>query len=333
MRKRRRQNGPRRCGLCRQTGHNRRNCPSAGAGPSTAAIEEKQPPGDQPKLKYFVFDLETTGLSRQRNEIVDIAVKLLDGKVVLDTLVKPAVPISAGCSEAIHGISDRDVHGAPAFQQVAETLNAALEAECGDDFKAVLVAYNGHTFDVPFLLSCYERVAVRLSPVVAYSLDPLPLCRQVFGQMGNVVPENFRLGTIYKSVTGREIDGAHRAAPDVDALIAVVKHPPIWRLRATAFKDVVSAERVPLSLSDDEAEEEDDDARGAHWTALVTHELEAECASATCTRKGGGYKMCRKCPRDLHFNCSDICRVCGGGGSDARCRETAKAPQVRPRES
>ena len=70
------------------------------------------------------LDTETTGLG-ETDEIVDIAVIDNDGRVLLDTLVKPRRPIPAGAT-AIHRIADHDVVGAPSWPEVYPVLLDAL---------------------------------------------------------------------------------------------------------------------------------------------------------------------------------------------------------------
>ncbi|WP_137909952.1 MULTISPECIES: 3'-5' exonuclease [unclassified Burkholderia] len=74
------------------------------------------------------IDTETTGLDHQA-AIVEIAILDRAGAVLIDTLVKPAMPIPAAATE-IHGITDADVAGAPAWNtigpQVAELLTGRL---------------------------------------------------------------------------------------------------------------------------------------------------------------------------------------------------------------
>ncbi|KWF83383.1 DNA polymerase III subunit epsilon [Burkholderia cepacia] len=61
-------------------------------------------------------DTETTGLDL-RAEIVEIAILDRAGVVLLDTLVKPTMPIPASATE-IHGITDADVASAPDWVSV-----------------------------------------------------------------------------------------------------------------------------------------------------------------------------------------------------------------------
>jgi DNA polymerase-3 subunit epsilon len=72
----------------------------------------------------LILDTETTGLD-PRAEIVQIAVIDLQGRVLLDTLVKPTrqIPYDA---VRIHGITDMQVSAAPGWSQVVDTLYPLL---------------------------------------------------------------------------------------------------------------------------------------------------------------------------------------------------------------
>ncbi|BCC80200.1 MULTISPECIES: 3'-5' exonuclease [Bacillus] len=59
------------------------------------------------KSNFLVLDTQTTGLG-ETDEIVEIAVTDLDGKTLLNTLVKPTVPISDDAT-MIHGITNKMV--------------------------------------------------------------------------------------------------------------------------------------------------------------------------------------------------------------------------------
>jgi hypothetical protein len=112
------------CGVCGQLGHNRRKCPAAPAAPAAPVVdgqvdgpnfennveEADSPPPlvptanddasyiDWDSVLYVVFDLETTGRSRQKDEIIKLAVVILDcsGVKIEDTFfsefVKPTNP-------------------------------------------------------------------------------------------------------------------------------------------------------------------------------------------------------------------------------------------------
>lgn len=59
------------------------------------------------KEKFIILDTETTGLGKN-DEIIEISIIDLEGKVLLDTFVKPRVPISKAAFN-IHGISEEKV--------------------------------------------------------------------------------------------------------------------------------------------------------------------------------------------------------------------------------
>jgi len=70
--------------------------------------------------KPLYLDTETTGLS-STDQIIDLALIDHDGTVLIDTLIRPTIPISDG-SEAIHRISNEMIVGAPGFDQIIVNL-------------------------------------------------------------------------------------------------------------------------------------------------------------------------------------------------------------------
>lgn len=95
---------------------------------------------------YVVFDLETTGVSTQRDAIIEIsAVKVKGGEVAdtFSTLVNPGRPIPYTAS-AVNHITDEMVADAPAIGAVFPQFLAFV----GD---SVLVGHNIQSFDLQFL--------------------------------------------------------------------------------------------------------------------------------------------------------------------------------------
>jgi hypothetical protein len=72
--------------------------------------------------RTVIVDTETTDLG---GYLVQIAVIDTSGAVLLDTLVNPLSPISAG-AHRIHGITDEQVRDAPTFAQIEPELAAVL---------------------------------------------------------------------------------------------------------------------------------------------------------------------------------------------------------------
>jgi hypothetical protein len=79
----------------------------------------------------LILDTETTDLD---GYLVQIAVITVEGAVLLDTLVNPLVPISAG-AQAVHGITEEQLADAPTFSALGWELTHLLH-------KKQVVTYN-----------------------------------------------------------------------------------------------------------------------------------------------------------------------------------------------
>ena len=174
--------------------------------------------------KFVAFDLETTGLSSQKDEIIEIGavkftVKVENGQVVpqkikdFQTFVKPNMMIPAEATRVNH-ITDTMVENAPA---VADCLRQ-FTAFCGQD--TILVAHNAD-FDAGFLKVAYEKNPQLLpgNPIV----DSLRLSR-------SILPEhkNHKLGEMAmlfkrQQLISMKIDSGdmHRAVYDCEMLMEV----------------------------------------------------------------------------------------------------------------
>ena len=161
--------------------------------------------------EYVVFDLETTGLSPERDAIVEIgAMRIRGGRVqpeeVFQTLVRPqdahgntlAIP---WYTQRVHGISDQMVRGAPTLSEV---LPQFLEFVGG----AAVVAHN-IGFDSGFVRAGAARHGLTWSP--ARELCTVQLSRRAFpherGHKLDAVAT--RLGLEF------EAGGRHRSLGDV----------------------------------------------------------------------------------------------------------------------
>jgi DNA polymerase-3 subunit epsilon len=105
-----------------------------------------------PKQKYAVVDIETTGGRKSGNSITEIAVVIvLNHKVVSEwsSLVKPQRRIPAYITH-LTGIDNAMVADAPLFSDIADELEAQLEA-------CIFVAHNVG-FDYGFIKSAFESI-------------------------------------------------------------------------------------------------------------------------------------------------------------------------------
>jgi DNA polymerase III epsilon subunit-like protein len=168
----------RKCGVCGQLGHNRQKCPAAPAAPAAPVVngqvdgpnfennveEANSPPPPVPtadddasyidwdSVLYVVFDLETTGRSQQRDEIIKLAAVILDcsGVKIEDAFfsefVKPTKPIPPFITE-LTSITNNDVSTAESFAVVGDAFIGFIQQHA-DEFAGmvkhiILVGHNG----------------------------------------------------------------------------------------------------------------------------------------------------------------------------------------------
>ncbi len=149
---------------------------------------------------FVIVDVETTGTDPKIADLVEVAaVKVQGGKIVdrWSTFVNPGRPI---IGNQMHGITDKDVKGAPS---PAEAARKALDF-VGD---AVIV---GHSvgFDLAFLEAA---LADGTHIEQGRYLDTLTIAREGYPEI-----ENHKLGTL-SNFFGIELAQAHRALPDAEA--------------------------------------------------------------------------------------------------------------------
>ncbi len=126
---------------------------------------------------FVVYDLETTGLDPEREEVIQIAaMRFSSGRLCREetfaSFAKPRRPISAFI-ESYTGIGDRHVKDAPRPEEVL----CRFAAWAGD---ATLIAHNGLRFDSKFLAATCRRH--RLPTREVQSIDSIHLSKMLFGK-------------------------------------------------------------------------------------------------------------------------------------------------------
>ena len=163
-------------------------------------------------LDVVVFDLETTGLSPQADALVEIgAVRIVGGVIEpaqrFERLVCPLLPGGAPRpiplrAQAVHGISDEMVRGAPT---IAEVLPEFLDFVGG----SAVVAHN-IGFDSGFMRANAQRLGLPWAP--AAELCTVQLSRRAFPRerAHNLTILAERLGLSFAP------GGRHRSFGDVE---------------------------------------------------------------------------------------------------------------------
>lgn len=155
----------------------------------------------------IVLDLETTGVDPRNDRIVEIsAMKIFpadgSGAVaepdVRTRRVNPGVPIPPGAS-AVHGITDADVAGEPAFGQLARRMLDFLD---GADF----LGFGIRRFDLPLLECEFRRAGHKFDWRARYVVD----AKEIFHSK-----EPRTLTAAYGLYCGGELHSAHSAEADV----------------------------------------------------------------------------------------------------------------------
>lgn len=150
---------------------------------------------------FVVLDLETTGLSPQRDQIIEIAaVKYVKGvkSDVFSMLVNPGFEISPLIT-GITGITNEDLANASDISTVLPALISFLG-------KAPVVGHNINSFDKKFLQVAYEASGKEFKN---RTIDTLPLARKALPDL-----PHHRLEDL-KNELNISVDISHRALPDV----------------------------------------------------------------------------------------------------------------------
>ena len=168
---------------------------------------------------YILFDLETTGLSTENDQVVEISALKISGGDITDefsTLVNPGIHIPYQAS-SINGITDEMVKEAPDMEHALKDFISFI----GD---SILVGHNIKRFDLGFI----QRDAVRYfgKQITNDYVDTLILSRKYLPDL-----YSHSLGSLADHYNV-SYEGAHRALADChinkqvyDCLKKEIKNP------------------------------------------------------------------------------------------------------------
>ncbi|CAI8615382.1 unnamed protein product [Vicia faba] len=167
-------------------------------------------------VTVIVFDIETTGLSREKERIIEIALRDLQGgpNSTFETLVNPQCFVG---NSKIHGITTDMVNeaGVPRMEDLVPILLRYVQSRQKPGGYVLWVAHNARTFDVPFIINELRRCSTPIPPNWLF-LDSLSIARQL-------KPEGTKLPSVSLDALSKfyeiKVDGsAHRAMVDVNTL-------------------------------------------------------------------------------------------------------------------
>nr|WP_188246205.1 exonuclease domain-containing protein [Enterobacter sp. E12]MBD0817620.1 Lar family restriction alleviation protein [Enterobacter sp. E12] len=174
---------------------------------------------------YVIIDTETTGLSK-RDEIIEIAIINMRGEVLLDTLVKPTIPIPPEATKINH-ITNEMVAKAPAWCDVFPKVHAIIRMH-------KWLAWNSG-FDARMLdQTCsYTEIFDTKSPGVASlitsrihtsHIDAKAVYDQWYGEFDEK-RKAFKRQSLATAAArhGVSVEGAHRALADCKMVLAVLQ--------------------------------------------------------------------------------------------------------------
>ena len=176
---------------------------------------------------YVVFDIETTGFSPEKNQIIEIgAVKVIDGKITdkFSTFVNPDVPIPFEI-EQLTGINDNMVLDSPQIDVILPQFLDFCEG-------CALVAHNA-SFDVSFISYQAKQQGIFFAPTV---LDTVAIARHLLPQLNR-----FKLDTVAKALN-ISLENHHRAVDDAGATAEIfVKFVEMLRDRGVEDLDQLNS--------------------------------------------------------------------------------------------
>ena len=167
--------------------------------PSTNSVLEFASATDA-KRELVVIDVETTGTDPKMSDLVEVAAVKIKGTKIVDRWSSFVNPGRKIVGNQMHGITDKDVKGAPSPREAADKLLAFV----GD---ALVVGHNVG-FDLGFIEEA-KGDGFRFKP--GTYLDTLVIARD-----GYPGAESYKLGDLARFF-GVELSQGHRALPDAEA--------------------------------------------------------------------------------------------------------------------
>jgi DNA polymerase-3 subunit epsilon len=162
--------------------------------------------------KALILDTETTGLDAN-DEVIQVGIIDLDGNVLLNTLVRPTVPIASE-ARSVHGITDQELADAPYFSDLYDTLAGLLVNRC-------VLAYNAD-FDHRLLQQTCAKYGLPPFKVAEWGCV-MERYADFWGersQAGHHKPQSLAVACDQQGIN---VDGHHEAVKDCQLTLELIK--------------------------------------------------------------------------------------------------------------
>lgn len=214
---------------------------------------------------YIIYDWESSGLSSQKNAVMELAMIAINGKtleniIAYDNLVKPYDEklVYEPAAMKVNGLSIAQCEndGVELKELVVDMIQVFEEANVHKSKVQLplLVAHNGG-FDAPFMEDVFKRCGKDLSKYVAgwtdesgkwrpRFIDTIDLAKMVHGDLADGT-DDFKMNSCCERAGIQMADG-HRAMNDVIALADLFRYY-VMRLRSGSNEILVGEEETKIS--------------------------------------------------------------------------------------
>jgi DNA polymerase III subunit epsilon len=160
----------------------------------------------------LILDTETTGLD-DHDEVIQLAIIDMHGNVLLDTLVRPTVPVGTE-ARAIHGITDEVLAQAPSFSNLHETIavllgNRSVLAYHADFDRRILAQTSAKYGLPPFEVAAWDCVMERYACLWGER-----------SKAGHYKPQSLSTACMQQGI---DVHGHHDAVQDCLLTLALIK--------------------------------------------------------------------------------------------------------------
>lgn len=196
-----------------------------------------------PNHEYAVVavDLETTGVDKDKDNIVQVAAvlsyctgnEMTRPRTIFSTLCNPGHPIPEEVSK-VHGITDEDVRWSPSQSWALFNLKNLVNS-LKAHYKVVLAGQNQVRFDIPFMDGKLKKPFFREFPTLDTYIEV----------MRHYPTWEHKLGPLYEKVVCKKAVDAHDAAADCHMVLEILSS---MVSNYDHIQDMINAQASPVVL-------------------------------------------------------------------------------------